>query len=376
MLIAVNTRFLIKNNCDGISNFTFETLKRITNKHREHQFLFIFDRKFDKSFIFSDNIIPVVSIPQARHPFLWYLWFEYSIPRIFQKYKPDVFISPDGYLSLKSNVPTIPVIHDLNFWHRPEEMPYLIRKYYNKFFPLFAQKAVRIATVSEYSKQDIIKSFNINEQKIDVVHSGVREFFRPISDDEKHKTKNKYTNNSDFFIFIGSFVKRKNIANAIISFNKFKQEYCSNIKLILVGQKIFSTKELMSIYNSLEHKNDIIFLHNLSHQEVANLLASAIALLYPSFFEGFGVPLLEAMHCEIPIITSNTTSLPEIAGDTAILVNPNSVEEIKNAMIEIIVNKEKVKILLENAKSQKNKFSWDITAGKLWNSMEKTFEKL
>ena len=99
MRIAVNTRLLLKDKLEGIGWFTFETLKRITKNHPEHEFIFLFDRPYDKEFIFSENIIPVVIQPPARHPFLWYLFFEWSIPAALKKYKADIFISPDGWLS-------------------------------------------------------------------------------------------------------------------------------------------------------------------------------------------------------------------------------------------------------------------------------------
>lgn len=152
MKIAVNTRLLVKNKLEGIGWFSYETLKRITTQHPEHEFYFIFDRKHSDDFIFSDNVTPIELFPQARHPFLYYLWFEFSMPRLLKKLKPDLFLSPDGYLSLKSKIKSLVVFHDLNFEHYPEDIPWLERKNYKYFFPRYAKKADRIATVSEYSK--------------------------------------------------------------------------------------------------------------------------------------------------------------------------------------------------------------------------------
>ena len=148
--IAVNTRLLIKNKLEGIGWFSYETLKRITRAHPEHQFYFLFDRPFDESFVFGSNVTPIVIRPQARHPILFYLWFEKSIPRALKKINPDLFMSTDGYLSLSTTTPSLPVIHDLNFEHYPEQLPFLVRKYYKHYFPRFARKAARIATVSEF----------------------------------------------------------------------------------------------------------------------------------------------------------------------------------------------------------------------------------
>src|SRR6056297_1014646 len=144
MRIAVNVRLLLKDKLEGIGWFTYENLKRITQAHPEHEFIFIFDRPYDKSFIFSNNIKPIVVSPPTRHPLLIMTWFELQIPRILKKYKADVFLSPDGFLSLQTEIPQIGVIHDINFAHRPQDIPGAFRKYYNYYFPRFAKKATRL----------------------------------------------------------------------------------------------------------------------------------------------------------------------------------------------------------------------------------------
>lgn len=125
MKIAVNTRLLLKNRLEGIGWFTYETMKRIAQWHPEHEFFFLFDRPYDPKFIFSNNITPVVLYPQSRHPILWYLWFEVSVKRFLKSNSIDLFISPDGYMSLSSDVPQLGIIHDINFFHYPNDLPLL-----------------------------------------------------------------------------------------------------------------------------------------------------------------------------------------------------------------------------------------------------------
>ncbi len=202
MIIAVNTRLLLKEKLEGIGWFTLETLKRITINHPEHQFIFIFDRPFSKDFIFSENVVPVVIGPPTRHPILWYFWFEFQIPRVLKKYKADLFLSPDGYLSLRTEVPQLAVIHDINFVHRPEDLPWLKAKYYNYYFKKFAKIARRLATVSFYSKEDISRSFKVDYDKIDVVYDGINQIFTPTSEEERKATRNKYTEGFPYFLFV------------------------------------------------------------------------------------------------------------------------------------------------------------------------------
>ncbi|MCF6364937.1 MAG: glycosyltransferase family 4 protein [Bacteroidales bacterium] len=366
MKIAVNTRLLIENKLDGIGWFTYETLKRITKSHPEHEFFFLFDRKYSDKFIFSDNVTPIVINPPARHPVLWYFWFEFSVKKILKKIKADLFISPDGYLSLSSTVRQISVIHDINFVHRPQDLPFLTRKYYNYFFPKFAKKAYKIATVSEYSKQDIIRQYNIPNNKIKVVYNGCNEMYAPVSEDIKQKTKQKYSDGKNYFIFIGTLHPRKNIARLFKAFEKFKSETDSDFKLVIVGTKMFMTKDIEQAFADSNFKNDIIFTGRLSPEELHNVLASAFAMTFVSLFEGFGIPLIEAMNCNVPIISSNTTSLPEVAGSSAIFVNPFKVDEIKDAMKKITENEDLRNNLVDKGRKRKEVFSWDKAAEKLW----------
>ena len=179
MRIAVNTRLLLPGKLDGIGWFSYHTLSRITKAHSDIEFLFLFDRPWTEEFVFADNVTPVAIFPQARHPFLYYLWFEYAIPIALEKHKADLFLSPDGYLSLSTTTPQVGVIHDLNFEHYPADLPFLTRKYYRNYFPRFARMAKRLATVSEFSKQDIVQQYKVDPSKIDVVFNGVDERFVP-----------------------------------------------------------------------------------------------------------------------------------------------------------------------------------------------------
>ena len=209
---------LLKDRLEGIGWFTYESLKRITVNNPKHSFIFIFDRPYDKEFIFSDNITPVVAGPPTRHPVLWFYWFEFVIPGILKKYKADLFLSPDGFLSLSTKIPSVGVIHDINFVHRPKDLPFLTRYYYNYFFPKFAQKAHKLATVSEYSKNDISDSYNIIPEKIDVVYNGCSTLYKPLDKKTINKTREKYSNGNEYFLFIGALNPRKNVSRLLKSF--------------------------------------------------------------------------------------------------------------------------------------------------------------
>lgn len=374
MRIAVNTRLLLKGKLEGIGWFTFETLKRMTQNHPEHEFIFIFDRPYNEEYIFSENVTPVVIGPQARHPFLFYWWFEFRIPGILKKYKADLFLSPDGYLTLRTKVPQLAVIHDINFVHRPKDLPWLIAKYYNYFFPRFARKAKRIATVSYYSKEDITRSFKVDYDKIDVVYDGVNLIFQPITEEEKAQVRQKYTGGSNYFLFVGALHPRKNVSGLLKAFDAFKSINNSPMKLVVVGGKMHKTGEIFEIFENMRYRDDVVFTGRVSTNELHHIYGAAYALTFVPFFEGFGIPIVEAMSVGVPVICSNTTSMPEVGGNAVLYADPLKYDQITDAMLKITTDDELRESLIEKGFVQKEKFSWDETARLLWMSVERALQ--
>lgn len=369
MIIAVNARLLLSGKLEGIGWFTMETLSRMTKNHPEHQFIFLFDRPYSNEFIFSQNITPVVLFPPTRHPLLWIIWFELQIPRILKKYKADLFFSPDGYLSLNSRVKQLAAIHDINFAHRPKDLPWLKARYYNYFFPRFAQKARRIVTVSSFSKEDIHRTYHIGNDKIDVVYNGINTLYKPTTEKEKEITKIKYSKGKEYFLFIGSLHPRKNIVGLLKAFDAFRDSVQSDVKLMIVGGSMFKTGEIEQTYTRMRYKEEVIFTGRVSSEALHQLLGAALALTFVPFFEGFGIPVIEAMSAGVPVISSNTTSLPEVGGQAVLYVDPYEIAQLKEAMIKIYTDTEYRQSLIEAGFAQKEKFSWDKTAQLLWNSI-------
>jgi len=374
MVVAINTRLLLKGKLEGIGWFSLETLKRITREHPEHKFIFIFDRPYNPGYIFSDNIIPVVVPPPTRHPFLWYLWFQFRIPRILRKYEADIFLSPDGYLSLRTKVPQVAVMHDINFFHRPGDLPWLTSKYYNRYFPKFARIAKRLATVSFYSKEDITRSFKVDYEKIDVVYDGINQIFTPTTEEEKIQARKKYTGGNEYFLFVGALHPRKNICGLLKAFDAFKSIDNNDIKLMIVGGQMFKTGEIFETFENMRNKDDVVFTGRVSTEDLHQIFGAALALTFVPYFEGFGIPVVEAMSAGIPVICSNITSLPEVGGNAVFYIDPYKIDQITDAMFAISKNKKLRDDLVEKGFTQKTKFSWDETARKLWMSVEKALQ--
>ncbi len=371
MRIAVNTRLLLKGKLEGIGWVAYETLKRIVLAHPEVEFYFIFDRKPDPLFLFADNVKPVVLFPQARHPFLFLWFFELSIPGALRRIKADLFYSPDGYLSLRTKVPQVVEFHDLNFEHFPEDMPKIHLWHYKKYFPKFAQKAKRIVTVSEFSKQDIVACYGVDPNKVDVAYNGVNETFKPLSEAEKKIVRAHYSFGHPYFMFVGSLHPRKNLARLFTAFDRFKQRSKNDVRLVIVGEKRWWTEPIQQAYEAMNCKEDVMFVGRLSAEDLHKVTAAALASVYVSYFEGFGIPILEAFRCDTPVITSNVTSMPEVAQDAALLVDPFDEDSIAEGMVKVL-DAEVRNDLIEKGRKRVRDFSWDRAAAVIWNSMAKS----
>ncbi|MCD6366921.1 MAG: glycosyltransferase family 4 protein [Bacteroidales bacterium] len=371
MKIAVNTRLLLKDKLEGIGWFSYEILKCLVTQHPEHSFYFIFDRKYSEEFIFSENIIPVVLYPPTRLPFLINYFFQWRIPRLLKKLDADIFISPDGWIPCKKvDVPVLNVIHDINFLHHPEFIPGLYRHHFKKWFPCFAKRADKLVTVSEFSKQDIVESYGVDPDKISVVHNGVSNYFKALDKLIISKTRQKFTAGQPYFIFVGSIHPRKNLENILQAYLQFKEKTKSPVKFVVVGSQMFRTSKQKLSENIHRMKDDILFVGRQDMTGLSQLLGSALALTYASLYEGFGIPILEGFQAGIPVITSNVTSMPEVAGDAAILVNPLLVDEIAEAMTKIWENVELREQLIIKGNERVKAFSWNQSAEKFWQVVE------
>jgi glycosyltransferase involved in cell wall biosynthesis len=371
MRIAVNTRLLLPNKLEGIGWFTHETLSRIVKAHPEHEFLFLFDRAFDQSFIYGANVTPVVVHPPTRHPLLYKLWFDWLLPRKLKALKADAFISPDGFLALRSSVPSLAVIHDLNFEHYPEDLPRAYRDYYRSYFPRFARHATRIATVSDFSRRDIAARYEISTAHIDVVYNGVGAAFRPLSAEERSKAKEQFAGGHDYFICVGSLHPRKNIARLLLAFDRLVTDHPGDLRLVIVGERFWWDDRMEQAWQKMVHKDHVLFTGRLGQEQLVHALGGSMALAFVSYFEGFGIPVAEAMRCGIPVVAAETTCLPEVAGSAAHYCDPFSVKDITRALYDVWTDPEIRTTLGRKGIERSERYTWDRSAAALWESFER-----
>lgn len=367
MRIGINTRSLLGQKLEGFGNYTLELVKRITENQPNHTFVLYFDRPIDPQFNFGSNVICKSLYPPTRHPFLYIIWFQWSLKRAIRKDNLDVFWSPDGMFPLGLQIPVLASIHDLNFEHFPQDLPKWVAWYYKKYFPRFAKAANQIVTVSEATKQDIISSYQIPVEKTSVIYNGVNAYYKPISIPEKENVQQQLGFKEPYFLFVGSLHPRKNIHRLLQAFELFAQSETS-FQLVIVGAAMWKDQSF-EIDSRLAQR--IHFKGHIETKTLAAIMATATAFVYVPYFEGFGMPLAEAMAAQTPIIAGNKSCLPEIATDAALYVNPFDVEAIAKAMKELKNDVALQAQLVEAGKNRVLAFNWDHAAQKVWQEIQK-----
>ena len=371
MIIAINTRGLPDDYPDEYRCFLYETINRITGNNPEHQFIFISDRKDNRPLVAGDNVRQLVSGPAARYPLLWKFWFDIKVPALLKKYKADVFVSCDGICSLSTKVPQCLVLQDLAFLQQSSFLKKSHLNFYKKYTAKFLRRAKSIATVSEFSKQAIVSQYNTDVSAIDVVYSGVNENFQAKNDEEKLTVKNKYSDGKEYFVYAGAIHPAKNLVNLLKAFSVFKKRQQTSMKLLLAGNlanKYGSFKESLKSY---KYRNDVVLVENVADGELVKIIGAAYGLMNPSLYEGFVSSVLQALRCDVPVITTAGFSMQEITNGAALCVDANNHKDIADKMMLLYKDESLRKKLIEKGRSVAGDYNWDRTADLLWQSILK-----
>jgi glycosyltransferase involved in cell wall biosynthesis len=375
MIIAVNARTLKNEPDDGIGWFSYEVVRGLVHEHPEHRFVLISDRRYSKPPVTGSNVDYVTIPVRAVHPLLWYLWHEFLLPGVLRRVRADLLIAPDGMMPLRTDIPCIPVLHDLNHEHRPGDIPLAERIYYRYFFPRFASKGVRVATVSGYTAGDIVRTYGIDSAKIDVVPNGVAELFSPPLAGESEETRRRYTGGRPYFLFVSNFSPRKNVETVIRAYELFRGESSSDHVLLLAGRRLYLTGDIDRAVRVSPYRNDILFTGSVGREELRRLYGGAAALTFVPWLEGFGIPVVEAQRCGTPCILSDNSSLPEVSGGAALCAGPAGAEAIAEAMARLVSDEALRRHLSEEGIKNSKRYTWENTAKEMWNCIIKVTEK-
>lgn len=369
MRIVVNTRFWMTGQLEGYGYFTQQVFSRLAAAHPEDHFLFLFDRTPSDALELPSNVQIKVVGPPARHPLLWRFWYDWRIPPILKRFKADLFVSPDGIASLRTRIPQCLVIHDLAFLQNRHWFSSGIGYYYRRFTPLFMKRVQRIATVSETSKKHLIDAYGMLADRIDVVYSAAKPAFRPLEESQRSAVKERFTTGKEFFLYTGAIHPRKNLIGLLKAFSLFKKRQQSGFKLVLAGRMAWHTDDFEKLLSTYKYRSDVVLTGYVDLDTLAQLTASAYAMVYPSFYEGFGVPVLEAMQSDVPVITSVNTSMQEIAGTAALYADPHDPASIAEQLNRLYIDESLRRRLVESGRTIAARFTWDQTAHLIWQTM-------
>lgn len=281
-------------------------------------------------------------------------WTILQLPRLIRRNPVDLFFSPTHYVPWFSQVPKVFSIMDLSYLHYPEmfrKKDLIQLKHMTKFSLKRAQK---VFTISEFSKREIIEYYKYPEKDIVFTYPGIHKYQLSNIKDQKNKTIKPY------ILFVGTLQPRKNIQRLIKAFELIND---SNIELMLVGKKGWLWEPIIKTIKESTKKDAIRILDFVPDEELTSLYQNATCFVLPSLYEGFGIPVLEAMHFGCPVVISNTSSLPEVGGEAAIYVNPLETQDIARGMDQAIqLDSRQRKELVERGKKQVQKFSWKTCA--------------
>ena len=351
------------------------TLNLLNNLIKKQNFILFGIKKFENFQCLNSKI---------KSNSIFRLYYEnIIIPTLIKNYKIDIFHGTKGAIPITGKVKKILTALDLSFLVFPEYFSKKDKLFWKYIFPIYLRKADKIITISESTKKDLIKYFKINDKKIKTVYLGYsKELFKPKDKGKSYnqvkrllEKKGIIINNikeKKIILNVNTIQPRKNISNLIKAFDKMNDK---NAILLISGKFGWKYEEIINVYEESLNKNNIHFLGFTEDEELANLYNISSVFIYPSFYEGFGLPPLEAMACGCPVITSNTSSLPEVVGDAGIMVDPNNVREIRKQIELVIKNKKLRKEMIGKGFKQAKKFSWEKTARETLKVLEELGKK-
>jgi glycosyltransferase involved in cell wall biosynthesis len=371
MRIAVHGSHLCQDREDGNQTYIINLFKNLAQIDKNNEYTFYYNKECDKKVLADNFHHKVYPAPMA--------WTQRVFPKILREDNPDLLFMPIQMLPFLTpkNLKSVVTIHDVAFLYYPQTFPWkdLIKH------RLYVRKAITASTylisISEATKSDIVREYKVKEDKVSVVYHGIdkNRFCLPTNKDEKliEKVKDKYGIKSKYILYVGNVQPRKNVQGLIKAFACLKKEGHKDWQLVVAGANAWLVDKIMQEVSDINNNNDIIFTGRFEDSELAPLLWGADLFVLPSFYEGFGLPILEAMSCGTPVLVSNTPSLVEIAGKDCVSFDPHNVFDIKQKLVMIMDDKKLQYRLIEQGLKRVKDFSWQHCAKQTLKVLNQTY---
>ncbi len=347
----------------GVGHYTYYLVKNLLKYDKKNHYVLFFDWRFRNFDEFEQKNVTIKNFPFSQYnKFLPFAYSHMLIAALLIKAKLDVFHSPISSLPLTYTRKSVITVHDLAIYKNPSWFPSQIIST-KLLVPQSLRKADKILAVSNSTKKDLQEMFNVSSKKIKVIYEGAS--INKISvKNKKLDSLSRFKLGPKYILYIGTLMPRKNIITLIRAYKRLLQiePGFSEYQLILAGAKGFKHEVIFDEIKTLKLKKQVKYLGYVTHNQKMELIKKATCFTFPSSYEGFGLPVLEAMALGTPVITSNVSSLPEVAGKAALLVDPEKELEIAKALKKLLSDKKLQARLSKAGKKQAENFTWEICA--------------
>ena len=354
MRIGINGRFLVAKRT-GVQRAAFNLIRTLVEIDRENEYLIFTGRgQAGRPEWSYPNVRVIESDLREGESFLNHVWEQFWLPVLARGYRVDLLHSPANVAPLFYRGKSVVHIHDLCFVVNPQWYSFTFRTVYNFIIPRLARRASRVITCSNNSKNDLLHFCNLPADKVSLVYWAVDDTFLQRTSDE---TKVDIAELGDFILYVGSLEPRKNINTLIASYVQLRRDNPGlKPKLVLIGGEspLFADVRL----RVKDYAGDIVFKGFIDDETLRAYYSKAALVAYPSLYEGFGLPPLEAMASGTPVVTSDGSSLPEVVGDAAFMVDPRSTEQLTGAMVRLLTDQGLRKKLIDSGRRQVERFNW------------------
>lgn len=382
MRIGIEAQRLFRPHKHGMDRVALELILNLQVIDKENDYFIFVKPDQDTSAISSTANFKVVEISGGPYP--W--WEQFKLPRIAKAYNCDILHCTSNTAPYSKNIPLITTLHDIIYMEGSllkllMNKASLYQKFGNLYRRIIVSKVVknsrRLITVSNFEKENITNFFKLKNEDIQAIHNGVNQTFT-MKIDANHltKVKTKYKLPEDYILHIANKDPRKNTKGVLIAFNKFLKTSTISYKLLMLGCKDADLKIMLNDIGAKDLYEHIVLTGYVSDEDLPVLYYLSQLFLFPSLREGFGIPIIEAMACGVPVITSNTSSMPEVAGDAAHLIDPNKTEDICNGMIKIMSDDTYRNELIQKGLMQSKQFSWNKMAAQVLEEYKQLYKEI
>ncbi|MGH9862837.1 MAG: glycosyltransferase family 4 protein [Candidatus Acidiferrales bacterium] len=359
MHIAINT-LMVHRRLHGTATYVTNLVAALAQLDARHRYTLYVS---DESAVHFQGLGPSFELVRCGLPRpLRVLWEQTFLPQDLRRRGVELFHGPGFVVPLAGACPRVTTIHDMTFFSLPEVHTFAKRRYFKALIPLCARASRLVITVSESTRQDLVRLVGVRPEKVKVIHLGKSEAFRPVADEATlSQIRKKYGLDRRFLLFVGMIEPRKNLETLVRAYAQLKDLH-GDYSLVVAGPFGWKYGPLLRVVETLGLKNHVLFPGYVPEAELPALYSAAEVFVYPSLAEGFGLPVLEAMACGVPVITSNVSSLPGVVGEAALLVDARSVQQLATAMQRVLGEEMLRKDLRERGLRRAQLFTWEKTA--------------